>query len=386
MISRKAQQTLVHLASQFRAVAVTGPRQSGKTTLVRAVFPDKEYVNLENPDTRSFASEDPRGFLGMYPDGAIIDEIQRVPELFSYLQQILDDSPVNGKFILTGSNKFLIQEGISQSLAGRAGYLFLLPLGLNEIPDMKENTNQLMFKGGYPALYQNQSDVGLFYSNYIRTYVERDVRLIKNISDLNAFERLIRLCAGRTSQLLNMSSLAVEVGVDVKTIDAWLSVLEAGFVVFRLQPYHKNFNKRVIKSSKIYFYDTGLACSLLGIQSHEQLDLHPLRGSLFENLCVTEFLKHRFNQGLRANLYFWRDNSGNEIDLILEKANDSVPVEIKAGKTITSSYFKGVNYWKKLTKNDTGFVIYDGDSVQKRSSGITVLPVRQATDADRLSD
>jgi len=377
MIQRDAKTTLSNLATQFKAVAVVGPRQSGKTTLVRAVFSNKPYANLENPDTRSFAMDDPRGFLSMYPDGAILDEIQRVPELFSYLQQILDESKDYGKFILTGSNNFLIQEGISQSLAGRVGYLFLLPLSINEIPKELPGSNHYIFNGGYPSLYNSSVESTLFYGNYIRTYVERDVRQIKNISDLYAFERLIRLCAGRTGQLLNMSSLAIEVGVDVKTINAWLGVLEAAFVVYRLQPFHKNFNKRLVKSPKLYFYDTGLACALLGIESSEQLDLHPLRGSLFENLIITDLIKHRFNQGKPRNLYFWRDNTGNEIDVILEGATTSVPVEIKSGKTITSLFLKGVSHWQKLSGREGGFIVYDGDSTQKRSNGVTVLPFKK---------
>ena len=286
MIKREAETELLILANQFKAVAVIGPRQSGKTTLVRMVFKDKPYANLENPDIRKFAMEDPRGFLSNYPKGAVLDEIQRVPELFSYLQQILDDSTTNGLFVLTGSNNFLLQESISQSLAGRVGYLFLLPLSLQEINDQEFNINQLIFKGGYPALYNETTEPAKWYPNYIRTYVERDVRLIKNITDLFAFERFLRLCAGRIGQLFNMSNLAIEVGVDVKTISSWIGILETSFIVFRLQPYHANFNKRIVKMPKLYFYDTGLAVALLGVENAEQLKLHPFRGSLFENMVV----------------------------------------------------------------------------------------------------
>ena len=374
MKQRTAENELKVLAGQFKAVAVVGPRQSGKTTLVRMVFPDKAYVSLENPDIRHFALQDPRGFLATYPNGAILDEVQRVPELFSYLQQILDESTTKGLFILTGSNNFLIQENISQSLAGRVGYLFLLPLSIEEISENIFNANQLIYTGGYPALYNGKLDPGRFYANYIRTYIERDVRLIKNITDLYTFERFIRLCAGRTGQLLNMSSLAVEVGVDVKTISSWIGVLETSFIVFRLQPWHQNFNKRIVKMSKLYFYDTGLSSALLGIENPEQLQLHPFRGSLFENLVIVEFLKKRFNQGKPSNLYFWRDSTGNEVDLIIDAVLSAIPVEIKSGQTITDDYFKTLLFWNKLSDNKKGYVVYGGSEIQKRSNGITILP------------
>ena len=374
MINREAEFELRTLSGQFKAVAVIGPRQSGKTTLVRTIFNEKPYANLENPDIRKFALEDPRGFLSNYPQGAVLDEIQRAPELFSYLQQILDESTTNGLFILTGSNNFLLQESISQSLAGRVGYLFLLPLSLHEINDNEMNSNQLIFRGGYPALYSETTEPTKWFPNYIRTYIERDVRLIKNITDLYAFERFLRLCAGRIGQLLNMSSLALEVGVDVKSISSWIGILETSFIVFRLQPYHTNFNKRIVKMSKLYFYDTGLAVALLGIENAEQLTFNPFRGSLFENMVVLDFLKRRFNAGKPNNLFFWRDNVGNEIDLLIERENKRIPVEIKSGQTITNDSFKGIHFWNKMTKTESGIVIYGGDMLQKRSNGITVVP------------
>jgi hypothetical protein len=374
MINREAEFELRTLSGQFKAVAVIGPRQSGKTTLVRTIFNEKPYTNLENPDIRKFALEDPRGFLSNYPQGAVLDEIQRAPELFSYLQQILDESTTNGLFILTGSNNFLLQESISQSLAGRVGYLFLLPLSLHEINDNELNSNQLIFRGGYPALYSEATEPTKWFPNYIRTYIERDVRLIKNITDLYAFERFLRLCAGRIGQLLNMSSLALEVGVDVKSISSWIGILETSFIVFRLQPYHTNFNKRIVKMSKLYFYDTGLAVALLGIENAEQLTFNPFRGSLFENMVVLDFLKRRFNAGKPNNLFFWRDNVGNEIDLLIKEGNKRIPVEIKSGQTITNDSFKGIHFWNKMTKTESGLVIYGGDMLQKRSNGITVVP------------
>lgn len=377
MIQRTAEAELIKLAKQFKAVAVTGPRQSGKTTLVRKAFPDKKYVNLENPDLKRFATEDPRGFLASYPDGAILDEIQRVPEIFSYLQQILDESNKAGMYVLTGSNNFLLQNNISQSLAGRVGYLFLLPLSLSEI-NSDESADFLIFKGGYPELYNRETDISKYYLNYIRTYVERDVRLVKNISDLYAFEKFVRLCAGRIGQLLNLSNLATETGVDVKTIGSWLSVLETSFIVFRLQPFYKNFNKRIVKMPKIYFYDTGLASALLGIENTSQLMLNSYRGSLFENLIVVEMLKRRFNAGKQNNLFFWRDNTGNEVDLLIDNSNELIPVEIKSGQTINSEFFKGLNFWQKLQKNvSESYLVYAGEILQQRSNGIKVVPFNQ---------
>lgn len=376
-IERIAEKELKLLALQYKAVAVIGPRQSGKTTLVRASFPDKAYVNLENPDIRRFALDDPRGFLSNYSDGAILDEVQRTPEIFSYLQPLLDENDTKGQFILTGSNNFLLQENISQSLAGRVGYLYLLPLSLQEIKERELTADGFIFKGFYPALYNADIDISKYYDNFIRTYVERDVRLIRNITNLYTFERFMRLCAGRIGQLLNMNSIAIEVGVDNKTISSWLSVLEAGFVLFRLQPYHRSFNKRVVKMPKLYFYDTGLASALLGIENPQQLTLHPFRGALFENLIVTEFLKKRYNQGKRNDLFFWRDNVGNEVDLLIETADGLFPVEIKSGQTITDHFFKSMIAWFKISGMDRGYVVYAGDTVQRRSNGITVVPFRE---------
>lgn len=379
LLTRTAEKELRTLAGQFKAVAVVGPRQSGKTTLVRMAFPDKAYVSLENPDTRRFAIEDPRGFIAGYPDGAILDEIQRTPDIFSYLQQVLDENKGKGRFIITGSNNFLLQENISQSLAGRVGYLYLLPLSINELPKHKLSVNEQIHKGFYPAMYEQegQTDVSKYYLNYIRTYIERDVRLIRNVTDLYTFERFLRLCAGRTGQLLNMNSLAVETGVDNKTIGAWLSVLEASFVVFRLQPYHKNYNKRIVKMPKLYFYDTGVASALLGIENPDQLALHPFRGGLFENMIIVDFLKSRYNKGKPNNLYFWRDSLGTEIDLLVEKANSLLPIEIKSGQTITDDYFKSMSAWLRISGMEKGWVIYAGDEKQVRSNGITVLPLNE---------
>lgn len=377
MIARKAQQELEDLATIFKAVAVIGPRQSGKTTLVRHLFSEKPYANLENPDTRQFATEDPRGFLENYPNGAVFDEVQRVPELFSYLQEILDNQQQNGNYILTGSNNFLLQENISQSLAGRVGYLELLPLSLQEIDISNKTTDELLLAGGYPSIYQQNLPPSKWYANYIRTYVERDVRQIKNIGNLQKFEKFLRLCAGRVGQLLNMSSLSVEVGVDVKTVDSWLSILETSFVVFRLQPFHKNYNKRIVKMPKLYFYDVGLACALIGIENTNQLQFHPFRGGLFENLVILEALKQRLNMGKPSHLSFWRDNVGHEIDLLIDTPSALIPIEIKSGKTITSEYFKGLKFWNKITETEGGKIVYNGDIAQKRSKGFEVIPLKE---------
>ncbi|MFA5816095.1 MAG: ATP-binding protein [Bacteroidales bacterium] len=378
MIPRLAAIELEALARQFKSVAVVGPRQSGKTTLVRYLFGNKPYVSLENPDSRRFAIEDPRGFLGQYPDGAVLDEIQRTPDLFSYLQQRLDENPAPGQFILTGSNNLLLQESISQSLAGRIAYLFLLPLSIDEIgADGLESAADLILKGSYPPVYDQPVEPPRWYANYIRTYIERDVRQLKNITDLDAFERVIRLCAGRTGQMLNMSNLAIEAGVDAKTIGSWIGILEQSFIVHRLQPHHRNFNKRVVKMPKLYFYDTGLACALLGIQTREQLIWHPLFGSLFENLMVSELIKNRFNKSMPDNLFFWRDNNGSEIDVLLDTPQGLFPIEIKSGQTITSEYFKGLLFWQKHTGQSGGIILYAGTANEKRSNGIEILPWKQ---------
>ncbi len=377
MIKRTAQKEIFTLCKQFKAVAVVGPRQSGKTTLTRHSFPDKHYVSLENPDTRAFAEEDPRGFLAQYKGGAILDEIQRCPHIFSYLQQILDETDENGRFILTGSNNFLLQQNIVQSLAGRVAYLYLLPLSVAELKSaglLPATSNECLYNGGYPPVYSQRVSPEKWFTNYIKTYVERDVRLIKNISKLATFERFLKLCAGRTGQLLNKSNLGIEAGVDHKTIASWLSVLESSFIIHLLQPHYQNFNKRVVKMPKLYFYDTGLACALLGIQNKDQLATHPLRGSLFENFVICELKKSCYNRGISDNLYFWRDNKGHEIDGIIDKGDRLIPLEIKAGQTITSAYFKGLTYWNKLADNDNGFVVYAGEERQKRSSGTEVLP------------
>jgi len=365
LIRRDAEDTLLRLAREYPVVAVTGPRQSGKTTLVKRVFPDKPYVSLEDLDEREAASVDPRGFLARYPNGAVLDEVQRCPALFSYLQTHLDQTRRKGLFILTGSQQFNLLSGITQSLAGRVGLLVLLPFSLRELRTAgwaPKRLTDLLFQGLYPPIYDEHPQPGPWYGNYVRAYLERDVRQIVNVRDLAAFQRFVRICAGRSAQLTNLSGLAADCGVTHNTARAWLSVLEASYVIHILQPHHRNFNKRTIKTPKLYLWDTGLACRLLGIQNAEQIDVHPLRGALFETWVVAELLKARHNRGLDSNLFFWRDRSGNEIDVLLEQAGKLMPVEIKAGATISADFFRGLDQWKQLARKEAGpsWLIYGG--------------------------
>ena len=385
MIQRIAKVKLIDLASKFKAVAVTGARQTGKTTLVKQVFKSKPYVSLENPDMRNFALEDPRGFLQTYPNGAILDEVQRVPALFSYFQEVLDNSKVKGLFILSGSNNFLLQQTISQTLAGRVGYINLLPFSISELKKAKllsTDDDTLMLKGFYPPIYDQEIPPADWCPNYIRTYIEKDVRQIKNITDLIVFERFIKLLAGRSGQELNNSALAVETGVDVKTIQSWIGILESSFIIYLLKPHHKNFNKTIVKRPKVYFYDSAIVCYLLGIRDNTQLQTHPLRGAIFEGMVVTELIKKRTNAGLPINLFYWRDKTGHEIDIIIDNAGKLLPIEIKSGKTINTEFFKNMDYWSDLSKVKKSMVLYAGSQNQKRSNGRDTLNWRSLMTQD----
>jgi uncharacterized protein len=352
MIPRFLDPTIHLLAKGFPVVVLTGPRQSGKTTLVRATFPDKPYLSLENPDLRLFANEDPRGLLARYPDGAIIDEVQRVPELLSYIQGIVDDQRTPGRYILTGSQNFALSRQVSQSLAGRAGIAQLMPLsGAELMPEglLKTGLDQWLFTGGYPALYSTAVIPSDWFAGYVATYLERDLRDLTSVRDLTSFQRFLRLCAARTGQLLNLSSLATDCGIAQSTATAWLSILEASYIVFRLTPHFANFGKRLVKTPKLYFHDTGLATFLLGIQTPEQLSTHAARAALFETMVVGEYLRIRWNLGYVSNLYFWRDSAGNEVDLLLDEAGILHPVEIKSGQTIAADAFKTLKKWQSIS-------------------------------------
>ncbi|MBI4699471.1 MAG: ATP-binding protein [Nitrospirae bacterium] len=377
MIDRAIEPVLKALSRQYPVITITGPRQSGKTTLCRKVFPKKAYINLEAIDTRKFATEDPRGFLSRYPDGAILDEIQRAPELVSYIQVLVDEQKKTGQFILTGSQQFEVIMNITQSLAGRTALLKLLPFCIEEIRGISEipSIDNLLLKGFYPRIYDMKLNPTQALGDYLETYVERDLRQIINIRDLGLFQKFLKLCAGRIGQILNMHNLANEVGVSHTTVRSWITILEASYIIFLLRPYFRNISKRLVKSPKLYFHDVGLASYLLRIENTKQMSRDPLRGNLFENMAVVEALKYRANSGRRSNLSFYRDSTGNEIDMIYETGPDVFPVEIKAGATITNDYFKGLKNFAKVHPHLPwgGGLIYGGAEVQIRS-GYKIYP------------
>lgn len=376
-INRAIQPTLKRAFDVFPVLTICGPRQSGKTTLCRKEFPHLKYVNLEDVTTRLFARDDPKGFLDQFDKGAVIDEVQLVPELFSQLQVVVDESRFKGKadqkFILTGSSNFALNVGLRQSLAGRTGVYTLLPLSVGEICNKRKenvNTDELIISGGYPAVWDNSMEYRTeILNSYIDTYIERDVRRLMEVKDLHKFETFIRLCAARIGTELNKSSLSVEVGVSVPTIENWISVLEASYVVYLLQPWSSNIGKRLVKTPKIYFTDTGIACRLLGINCNDHLLGHPLRGALFENLVMNNFLKWHYNRGERINLYFYRDKSGHEIDVIKEDGQYLTALEIKAGKTFNNDFLKNIRYLKNVLgdKMIKSGVVYDGDIEMKKT-------------------
>ena len=376
MIERTLTTKAITLAQKFQVITITGPRQSGKTTLVKAAFPSLPYVSLEEPDTRQIALTDPRGFLSNYPAGAILDEIQNTPDLFSYIQRLVDENR-QIQFILTGSSNFLLMEKISQTLAGRTAVLHLLPFSFTELAPTGQQYESVIFKGHYPRIYDRNIAPTDFYPAYIQTYVERDVRLMKNIGDINAFIQFTQLCAGRIGQLLNYASMASDAGISPNTAKTWLSILESSYILYRLQPYYRNFNKRLVKSPKLYFYDTGVACSLLGIRDETQVNLHYMKGALFENMILNEFIKRSVHCGENRPPYFWQDNHGKEIDCILVNADKeypgekTTPVEIKSGKTMSTSYFDNLKYWRPLAAlaEDQGYVVYGGEQSMQTSAG-----------------
>ncbi len=393
MIRRDLETVLKKVALQYPVVTLTGPRQSGKTTLVQAAFPEHEYASLEEPDVRAFALEDPRGFLGQFTGGVILDEVQRVPDLFSYIQTLVDREDAPGRYILSGSQNFLLLRSISQSLAGRSAILHLLPLSLGELqarepfpleklghelperrPAHSSDVMDVLLRGFYPRIHDKDLDPSTWYSGYYQTYVERDVREIVNVGDLESFGRFVRLCAGRTGQLLNLSSLASDCGITHTTAGRWISILEASFLVSLLRPYHTNFGKRLIKSPKLYFLDTGLLCYLLRIHSPEDLRLHGSRGPIFESFVVSELLKNFLHRGQEPDLYFWRDSTGHEIDALIDQGDERVAIEVKSAQTVASDFFAGIDFWRNLVGDPEApaALIYGGDrSYQRR--GVSVL-------------
>ena len=374
MIERILKQKLLEMTNKYPIVTLTGPRQSGKSTLLKTSFPDYKYVSLEDPDMRLFATDDPKGFLATYPDKTIIDEVQHVPSLFSYIQTYTDNENREGMYLLAGSHNFLLMENVNQSLAGRTAILKLLPFSHREMKEggiLPKNVDGEIFKGAYPRIYDKNIEPDDYYPFYIQTYVERDVRLMRNIGDLSKFIRFLKLCAGRIGQLLNLSSLANECGISVTAATAWISILEASYICYLLRPDFNNYAKRLVKTPKLYFYDTGLACSLLEIQNAEQISTHFLRGGLFENLVINEFIKEAYNKGVEPNLTFWRDSTGNEIDLLRTEGGKQYAYEIKSGATYSPDFFKGISKWAKLSgaTPDQCFAIYNGDREMKTSLG-----------------
>jgi len=372
MIQRQIVDIINDLCSKFPVIALTGPRQSGKTTLLKNTFPDYQYVSLEDIDNRDFAQNDPKGFLKLYGEKVIFDEVQRVPHLFSYIQTIVDERRLMGQFILSGSQNFQLLQNITQSLAGRVALFKLLPFDFTELRNVNLLPNDypdLLVKGAYPALYDRQIPSNVFYANYLQTYIERDAVELIHIRELRQFRSFLGLCAGRVGQLLNISSLANECGISQPTAKAWLSVLESSYITFQLPPYFKNFSKRIVKSPKLYFYDTGLVCHLLGIKTSTDLLHNPLKGSLFENLIIAEFYKQNEHRYQHQDFYFWRDSNGNEVDLLRPDAMTFDIFEIKSSQTILSDQFKGLKFLQEIAQDTVAAktLIYGGSEVQHRS-------------------
>ena len=381
MIERDISASVLDAAARYPVVTITGPRQSGKTTLCRALFGERPGVSLEDPDEAAFARGDPRGFLAQFEDGAFIDEVQRVPELLSYLQGVVDRDPRPGRFILTGSQNLNLIQNVSQSLAGRTALLRLLPCALGEVRAFDVFPSDLastLLHGGYPRIFDQKIPPRLWFKDYVATYLERDVRQVLNVGDLVAFQTFLGLCAGRSGQLLNLSALGGDAGVTHATAKAWVSVLEASFVAIRLRPYHRNINKRLIKTPKLHFLDSGLLCYLLGIETAEQLSRHPLRGAIFETWVTAEVLKSRWNSNATGSVFFYRDQRGHEVDLVIEEAGHVRGIECKSGQTIAADFFVPLETFGALASADAAVlgyeaaVVYGGERAEQRSAGRVV--------------
>ena len=368
MYKREATNIIKELASSYPVVAITGPRQSGKTTLAQSVFKNKKYISLEDLDQQAFAREDPKGFLTQSKKGLMIDEIQNCPDLFSYIQGIVDKNKTPGYFIVTGSRQFGLLSGISQSLAGRTGLVELLPFSLFEIKKEIKTIDKILYKGLYPPLYDKKFKPHIWYEDYVKTYIERDVRQLMNVKNLSLFQKFLNLCAVRAGQMINYSELSNAIGIDVRTVKDWISVLEASYIIFLLKPHYKNFSKKLIKTPKLYFYDTGLLCYLMHLRQ-EDLLISPYRGAIFESLVISECIKYTKNYRTGLDFYFWRDNKGVEIDLLFQKGQKLFPVEIKFNKTIQDNFFKNLKAYKQYSGSNYGqsFLIYGGSEEQKRS-------------------
>jgi predicted AAA+ superfamily ATPase len=379
MILRKLTSEAIVAFAEYPVVTLTGPRQSGKTTLVRNAF-DLPYINLEAPDQREFAVNDPRGFLSSYPDGAVIDEIQRAPKLTSYLQVQVDETNRPGQYLLTGSHNFAVRELLSQSLAGRTALLTLLPFSREELSVANElpstHFDQIL-KGGYPRIYDQGLDAGNFYRDYIGTYLERDLRQLSFVRDVSQFQVFMQLCAANIGQILNLNRIANDCGVSQTTATEWLNLMEASYVIYRLKPYFTNTRKRLVKRPKLYFHDTGIAAFMLGLTAPDHVANHPLRGALFENLVINEVIKFDLNRNRYAELYFYRDSNGNEVDLLYRRGEAFLPIEIKSGQTIASDFLKGIEFFSRNFGATGGVVVYGGDQEQHRSNQVSILPLDQ---------
>lgn len=372
MIQRKLENLCIDLFKQYPVLTITGPRQSGKTTLSKMAFPDLAYVNLEEPDTRIMAIDDPRGFLNNFPKGVILDEIQRVPQLPSYIQSYVDRAGKNGMYVLTGSQQFEISNAISQSLAGRTAIIKLLPLSLDELEGLVKTHDycELIFKGFYPKLHNEGLSPHNFFMNYFETYVQRDVRQLSQIENIQLFEKFIRLLAGRIGQLINYNSLANDLGVSQPTIKKWVGILQTSYIIYLLPPFYRNIRKRLVKTPKIYFYDVGMVSHLLGLENKDQIYGYHLRGNLFENLVITELIKNRYNNLKTQNLFFYRDKTGHEVDVVIEKPDGLIPIEIKSSETMNMDFFRSIEKFKSFFGIDCkkGYVIYTGDKEYSNDS------------------